>query len=116
MGTIICALLAVQPILGWLHHQYFLKNQRRGLISHAHIWYGRVLMVLGIVNGGLGLQLADAPKAFIVAYSVVAGITSILYVAGTLVGEMRKKRRSKQILLPQMTPVELSLENLPRYG
>ena len=114
MGTIVVALLGLQPILGWLHHQYFLKNQRRGLISHAHIWYGRILMILGIVNGGLGLQLADAPKAFTIAYSVVAGIVSILYVAGTLVGEMRKRRRSKGLLSPQMTHAEHSSENRPR--
>lgn len=84
MGTVVCAMIGLQPILGWAHHEYFVKHQQRGLISHTHIWYGRALIIIGIVNGGLGLQLASAPQRFIIAYSVVAAIMSVLYVAGTV--------------------------------
>ncbi|KAF7545867.1 hypothetical protein G7Z17_g8857 [Cylindrodendrum hubeiense] len=119
MGTIVCALLGLQPVLGWAHHQYFRKHQQRGLISHGHIWYGRILMVLGVVNGGLGLELASSPRSLTIAYSVVAAIVSILYVAGTLVGGMRKRRQSaKRIVSPQMTHEEqhsLSDRTRPRY-
>ncbi|KAH7163008.1 hypothetical protein B0J13DRAFT_26833 [Dactylonectria estremocensis] len=119
MGTIVCALLGLQPVLGWAHHQYFLKHQQRGLISHGHIWYGRVLMVLGIVNGGLGLQLAGTSRGLTIAYSVVAAIVSILYVAASLVGGMRKRRQtSKRIVSPQMTnedPYPMSDRSRSRY-
>lgn len=89
-------LMVVQPVLGWLHHRYFVKNQTRGLISQAHIWYGRALLILGAVNGGLGLRLAKASRAFMVAYSVVAGIVFFIYIASALFGEYRRRKRIEQ--------------------
>ncbi|UKZ96621.1 uncharacterized protein TrAFT101_011399 [Trichoderma asperellum] len=81
MGTIIVVLLALQPIFGWLHHGYYVKNQSRGAISYVHIWYGRTLLIIGTINGGLGLQLANQSKGFIIAYSVVAGVIILIYLA-----------------------------------
>jgi sulfite exporter TauE/SafE len=89
---VVVCLLAIQPALGYAHHRHFLKHQRRGPISHVHIWYGRVLMLLGVINGGLGLQLADARKSLIIAYGVVAGIMFLVYAIGTTLASMRKKR------------------------
>ncbi|KAL6887043.1 hypothetical protein GGI43DRAFT_426070 [Trichoderma evansii] len=79
MGTIIVALLAILPIFGWLHHNYSVKNQSRGIISYVYICYGRSLLIVGIVNGGLGLQLAYQSKGLIIAYSVVAGVIVLVY-------------------------------------
>lgn len=95
LGVIVCALLSIQPILGWAHHRHYLKHQQRGLVSHVHIWYGRVLMALGIINGGLGLQLASAPVKYIVVYSVASGIIAILYLAGAVLALRRKSQRGK---------------------
>ncbi|KAH7144734.1 hypothetical protein DER46DRAFT_630199 [Fusarium sp. MPI-SDFR-AT-0072] len=49
---------------------------------HAHIWFGRVLMILGIINGGLGLQLAGSPQCYVIPYSAIAGIAAVLYIIG----------------------------------
>lgn len=106
MGTVVVALMGLQPILGWAHHRFFVKNQRRGAISHIHIWYGRALMILGIINGGLGLQLANSPRGYIIAYSVIAGIAFVLYVAGVFVGKSRRGDRLKQINSPPMSQEE----------
>ncbi|PNP61021.1 hypothetical protein FNYG_14254 [Fusarium nygamai] len=84
IGTVVCGLMVIQPILGGLHHRNFAKHQCRTGISHAHIWYGRALMILGIVNGGLGLQLAGASKKLIVGYGVVGLVTSLMYTAGAV--------------------------------
>ncbi|KAI5456672.1 hypothetical protein BGZ63DRAFT_417644 [Mariannaea sp. PMI_226] len=111
MGTIVCVLLIIQPILGWLHHLHFLKYRQRGLISHAHIWYGRVLMAIGIVNGGLGLQLASAPNSLNIAYAIVSVIISLVYIAGAIVGAVRRKRNSpKQRLISSETEQEEDTE------
>lgn len=88
---VVC-LLAIQPALGYAHHRHFLKQQRRGLASHAHIWYGRALMLLGVVNGGLGLQLAHAGNSLIVAYSVVTGVMFLLYAICRTLASIRKKQ------------------------
>ncbi|KAF5639531.1 uncharacterized protein FTJAE_4869 [Fusarium tjaetaba] len=84
IGTVVCGLMVIQPILGGLHHRNFVKHQRRTGISHVHIWYGRALMILGIVNGGLGLQLAGASTKLIIGYGVVGLTTSLMYTAGAV--------------------------------
>lgn len=106
MGTVVVALMGLQPFLGWAHHRYFVKNQKRGVISHVHIWLGRLLMVLGIINGGLGLQLASSPQGYIITYSVIAGIAFVLYVGGVITGRIRRGDRSKQINSPPMSKEE----------
>ncbi|KAI6782232.1 cellobiose dehydrogenase [Emericellopsis cladophorae] len=70
-----------QPVLGWLHHRHFVAHQKRGIISHLHIWYGRILMALGVVNGGLGIKLAGSGTGFKIAYSVVAAVMFAAYIA-----------------------------------
>ncbi|KAK8044288.1 hypothetical protein PG993_004312 [Apiospora rasikravindrae] len=95
-GTVIVCLMVLQPIGGYLHHLYYVKHQRRGVVSHVHIWYGRALMVLGVVNGGLGIELvrnnAGGGTGLVVAYSVVAGVIGLLYIAVKGFASFRKRR------------------------
>ncbi|KAG5801511.1 hypothetical protein H9Q71_013905 [Fusarium xylarioides] len=93
IGTIVCGLMAVQPILGGLHHRNFVNHQRRTGISHVHIWYGRALMILGIVNGGLGLQLAGASVKLIIGYAVVGLVTFLMYTAGAVRKMLRGSKK-----------------------
>ncbi|KAI8629405.1 iron reductase domain protein [Xylariaceae sp. FL1651] len=96
LGTVVVTLFGVQPIGGYIHHAYYLKHQKRGIVSYSHIWYGRTLMILGIVNGGLGLQLAGAGKSLIIAYSVVAGVIFLVYIGGAVFGEVKRGRKAKR--------------------
>lgn len=79
------AALGIQPALGVLHHRQYTVSQRRGAVSHVHIWWGRALMVLGVVNGGLGLQLAMAPNSVVIAYSVIAAVMFAAYAVAKVV-------------------------------
>ncbi|KAI1650343.1 CBD9-like protein [Daldinia loculata] len=92
LGTVVVGLFGFQPILGWFHHKHFMRHQSRGLVSHAHIWYGRALIIAGIVNGGLGLELAGASRAFLVVYTVFAVLIFIIYIGAALFGEWRRRR------------------------
>ncbi|KAF4594669.1 Carbohydrate-binding domain family 9-like protein [Ophiocordyceps camponoti-floridani] len=92
LGTCVCALMCLQPMLGYAHHLYFLKYRARGPISYAHIWYGRSLMILGLVNGGLGLALTGLPRTFVIVYIVLAIVFSLLYVGVSVVSTIRKMR------------------------
>ncbi|KAI0841100.1 CBD9-like protein [Hypoxylon sp. FL0890] len=96
LGTVVVCLMVVQPVLGWFHHRYFVKHQQRGIVSHAHIWYGRALLTMGVVNGGLGLQLAEAPRTFVVVYEVLAAIMFAIYIASAVLGQVRRTRRNRQ--------------------
>jgi hypothetical protein len=101
IGITVFVLLFFQPILGYIHHLQFKKYSRRTVWSYGHLWLGRVVVTLGIINGGLGMLLASNAPAFlsfrpskgqIVAYGVVAGNVWLLWVATAIVGEQRRSR------------------------
>lgn len=66
--------MGLQPIFGILHHLQYVKVQRRGVVSYVHIWWGRILTALGVINGGLGLRLAREDSGPMIAYGVIAGV------------------------------------------
>lgn len=97
-------LLLFQPIGGILHHLGFKRHGKRTLVSHLHVWLGRILVTLGIVNGGLGLLLASrAPRRALpdllrrrqIAYGITAGLMWLLWVIFAVAGEMRRRRPPK---------------------
>ena len=53
IGEIILFCLIAQPILGWRHHVNFVRVRHRTAVSYWHIWIGRVILGLGIVNVAL---------------------------------------------------------------
>jgi hypothetical protein len=65
--------LLIQPFIGLLHHRRFISTQKQSFWTVLHVWYGRSLILLGIINGGLGLQLAANTKAGMIVYSVLGG-------------------------------------------
>ncbi|KAM6511361.1 hypothetical protein FALCPG4_016365 [Fusarium falciforme] len=95
LGLAVCILMILQPVLGWLHHRNYVKYQKRTPVSHGHLWYGRALMIIGIVNGCIGLQLASASTGLIAAYSVVGIIVFSLYVVSAVRKEMALRKKSK---------------------
>lgn len=76
-----------------MHHNTYLKTGKRSFWSYGHIWFGRIVIILGIINGGIGLgpSLADAPQGWVIAYIVVVAVVSVLYSAFYLL----KKRSNK---------------------
>lgn len=101
IGTIVVCCLVIQPLMGILHHRHYVRHKKRGPISYAHIWWGRALNLLGVINGGLGLQLANASNTLIIAYSVIAAVIFLLYAiikvwSSTRVSKGVGGRRAKQ--------------------
>jgi hypothetical protein len=113
IGIVLFALLAFQPLLGYLHHAYFKKYNKRTIWSYGHIWFGRIAIILGIVNGGLGLQLAKktrflAPsEGAVIGYSVVAGFFGLAYILAAIFGE-RKRTRSQTVSARAEVPTKSS--------
>lgn len=81
LGTVVVALLLFQPLFGFLHHRRFMATQKRGKMTLFHVWYGRILILLGMLNGGFGLKLAANSPGGNIAYGVVAGVIGATYVA-----------------------------------
>jgi hypothetical protein len=81
-GVVLTALLVVQAMLGALHHSYFVKHQKRSWWSYGHIWFGRIVIICAVINGGIGLKLpmVNASSGQIAAYSVISVAVFIVYV------------------------------------
>ncbi|KAH8195547.1 hypothetical protein TruAng_010284 [Truncatella angustata] len=94
IGLVILAVLFFQPILGWVHHIRYRRLGCRTWWSYSHIWVGRLAVVLGIINGGLGLGLAQANRSAIIAYSVVATVMFLLWTIAAVIGERKRGRAS----------------------
>ena len=90
IGTIVIGLLILQPVLGYVHHVIYVKEHRRTFWITAHIWYGRALLILAVINGGLGLQLSDNTVKGEIAYGVIAGVMFLLYIAVLAISYGRK--------------------------
>lgn len=93
LGIIILVLVLGQPLDGWLHHRAFKAHGRRTFWSWAHLGVGRAEIVFGMINGGLGLQLAGRPsQRYVLRYSIVCGVFAVLYIAAIVYGELRLGR------------------------
>lgn len=49
-------------------------------------------MALGIVNGGLGMQLASTATKYRIAYAVVSGVLGGLYIGSAIWGIIKSRR------------------------
>lgn len=92
LGTIIIGLLVLQPVLGYVHHLIYVQTQKRTIWIYSHIWYGRALILLAIINGGLGLQLSGNTVKGEIAYGVIAGVIFLLYLAVLAIAYLRKDK------------------------
>ena len=90
-GIVVITLLVFQPLIGLLHHRAYGTSSRPTSWTVLHVWLGRLLITLGIINGGLGLRLsADTTNGEII-YGVFAGLVWLVWVGLTLWREMGKK-------------------------
>ncbi|CAI7654607.1 unnamed protein product [Penicillium glandicola] len=74
---IVISLVVFQPAMGMLQHRFFRKTGGKGPFAYMHRWFGRLMMILGIINVGLGFKLAQGPHGAVIATSVVAGIIAM---------------------------------------
>lgn len=74
LGLVVIGLLLFQPVLGLIHHFIYKARHLRTFWATAHVWYGRVVITAGIINGGLGFKLRGSSAKGKVAYGVIAGV------------------------------------------
>lgn len=97
IGIVVLLLLFVQPFLGYIHHRKFKRLQRRQAWSYLHIYNGRITITLAMVNGGLGLHLADASEGRKRTYIIVSAIIWALWMAVALFSEIRRMRYNRRV-------------------
>lgn len=84
-----------QPIIGFLQHRHFRNYKARGVFGYMHLWLGRILIVLGVVNGGLGLKLSDEEGKAKTAYIAIAAVVGSIYILTLMTTALLKRRGSK---------------------
>lgn len=81
IGFIVVAVLVLfQPAMGVYQHLHYHKTGGSTVFGLIHRWLGRTMIMLGIVNGGLGFMIAGNTGAYI-PYAIVAAIIFLIYVA-----------------------------------
>ena len=73
-----------------------MRSHRRTFWAWGHIWFGRTLLILGAINGGLGLQLSANTIKGEIAYGVIAGVVFLFYLLVVGVSYLRKRGRAAQ--------------------
>ena len=100
IGMVVLATMSIQALFGVVHHMQYKKSPHKltwWRSASIHAWLGRVLLALAIINGGLGLMLADNTKGGRIAYGVVAGIIGLTYL--TVIIQWLIKKRNESALL-----------------
>ncbi|KAE8451879.1 hypothetical protein EG329_002720 [Mollisiaceae sp. DMI_Dod_QoI] len=95
IGLVVVGSLLLQPISGFTHHLLYKRSGRPNAATYPHIWWGRAVITLGIVNGGLGLQLSGNTVKGEIAYGVVAGVMWLLWVAVMVLAFIRSRNKSE---------------------
>lgn len=95
----VSCLILFQPALGARQHNYYRKTGGKSAFAYMHRWTGRTLIVLGIVNAGLGFHFASkngapAPDGAVIAVSVVAGVVGLVYVLVLVILPRKMRGRS----------------------
>ncbi|KAK4946961.1 DOMON domain-containing protein frrs1L [Elasticomyces elasticus] len=71
----------------WMARKVHARFPRIIHLAKAHLWFGRILITVGIINGGLGFQFASTfpgqrwPPGPRIAYGAIATLVWILYVS-----------------------------------
>ncbi|KAN0103291.1 iron reductase domain protein [Hyaloscypha variabilis] len=93
IGLIVVGALLLQPVSGITHHLLYKKTGGANVATYPHIWWGRAIVTLGIINGGFGLQLSDNTTQGEVAYAIVASVMWTLWMV-VIVFSFAKSRRT----------------------
>jgi hypothetical protein len=93
----VAGLTLFQPAMGLAQHRHFRKSGKKGPFAYLHRWFGRIMIVLGIINVGLGFRItgigiSGAPRPAVVAYGVVAGVIGLVYIMVVSLAGIRRRR------------------------
>jgi hypothetical protein len=95
-------IILIQPAMGILQHLHFRKTGGKSIYAYIHRWNGRVAIILGMINQGLGFQLVGI-GTIVHTHSLVRNFTILGLLAGIWFGLaiwdcLRGVTRKKQVV------------------
>jgi len=93
IGLVVVCGLFFQPFLGIGHHVLYKRQGGPNALTYPHIWWGRILITLGIINGYLGIQLSQPTnyKTIGIVYAVIASLIWAVWMGLALLTYMRSR-------------------------
>jgi hypothetical protein len=91
IGLVVVGSLLLQPVTGLVHHLLYKHRGRPNGATYSHIWWGRAVITLGIINGGLGLQLTENTTKGEIAYGIVAAFMWLLWMTVILLAFIKSR-------------------------
>lgn len=64
IGLIIVAALVIQLGLGLVHHSMYARSKKPTPFGRIHFFLGPFIILLGIINGGVGINFAGKDRNF----------------------------------------------------
>jgi hypothetical protein len=107
---VVSVILLIQPAMGILQHLHYKRTGNTSAFGYVHRWVGRVALVLGIVNNGLGFQLAaqdgvDVPVGSYIRNFVIAGGLFLICV-GLIIFDWSRSRSPGKLAYENGTAVK----------
>ncbi|KAL7944062.1 hypothetical protein V8C42DRAFT_327628 [Trichoderma barbatum] len=93
---VVCTIIIFQPALGILQHRHYKRTGGKSKFAYMHRWIGRGAIVLGMINTGLGFQLAQKNviihrSSYVRSY-VLLGILVTIWVSLVIYDEFRLRK------------------------
>jgi hypothetical protein len=110
LGIFVVSALLLQPITGFAHHALYKRRGGPNAATYPHVWWGRAIVTLGMINGGLGLKLSDNSPTGVIAYGVVSAVMWVAWMAVIVISFM--KSRNKPAKQTEMRTLSNEVEKL----
>lgn len=109
---VVCVILVFQPIMGFLQHRYFKRTGGKSVFAYVHRWIGRCAIILGIINNGLGFQLAAddvvIPTSSYIRNFVLAGILLSIWMGLIIYDHWRSPTVQETEKIPESDAVKVN--------
>lgn len=96
IGLVCAAALVLQWALGFWHHRIFKLTRRPTRYGPVHRYFGQAVVVLGVVNGGIGLTWSRAAGRVVAGYVVAVVVVGVAVIAAVVWKRWLSRARSRR--------------------
>lgn len=93
IGILVMLAVIVQWGMGYWHHRLYKLTQSPTRYGPIHRYFGQVVLLLGVLNGGIGLTWSSAARPFVIGYAVVVAIVGIGVIGAVVWKRLVARRR-----------------------
>ncbi|KAH8671427.1 hypothetical protein BX600DRAFT_459035 [Xylariales sp. PMI_506] len=97
IGLFIFIFVLAQFVLGFMHHRIYKKTEQPTKLAPVHVWLGRLIVLLAVINAFLGFRFALSPQYnWILAGLVIFIFPAVAVIVITKNFFMKRLNRDKE--------------------